>query len=105
MTRRRLKPSLPPDWIESQEATANGRLLAPGTEVSIRGERGRFRFIKKVTRPERGVEWLDFWGGPKGSENWRSFSAEQVRRVHRINKTDKALAAEYRAKKEALRVS
>ncbi|QNO12721.1 hypothetical protein SEA_SNEK_61 [Arthrobacter phage Snek] len=102
MSRRKLKPNLPADWHEHDSAEANGRHITPGTEVSIRGERGRFRFIKRVTR-DSGVEWLDFWGGPKGCENWRSFRPEQVRRVHRVNKTDKALAAAHKAKKEALR--
>jgi hypothetical protein len=102
MPRRKSKVNLPADWHEYLEAEANGRHITPGTEVSIRGERGRFRFIKRVVR-DSGKEWLDFWGGPKGAENWRSFSADQVRRVHRINKTEKALAAQHKAKKEALR--
>lgn len=99
---RKLKKNLPADWQEHEHADANGRHITPGTEVSIKGERGRFRFIKRVVR-DSGAEWLDFWGGPKGCEAWRSFSADQVRRVHRINTTEKALAAEYKAKKEALR--
>ncbi|UJQ86853.1 hypothetical protein PQE16_gp63 [Arthrobacter phage Reedo] len=102
MPRKKLKTNLPADWHEHDHAEANGRHISPGTEVSIRGERGRFRFIKRVTRDD-GREWLDFWGGPKGCENWRSFSADRVRRVHRINKSDKALAAQHKAKKEALR--
>ena len=94
MARRRNKAKpLPPDWVESLEAVVNGRTLTPGTEVSIRGERGRFRFLKRVERPERGLEWLDFWGGPKGAENWRSFPLERVRTVHRLKTTDKALVA------------
>jgi hypothetical protein len=88
--RKRLGARLPDDWHESTEASVNGRLLAPGTEVSIKGERGRFRFVKRVSR-DSGVEWLDFWGGPKGCEAWRSFRASQVRRVHRIPRTDKGV--------------
>ncbi|KUM37867.1 hypothetical protein AR539_10735 [Arthrobacter sp. EPSL27] len=95
-----MKKNLPADWHEHDHAEANGRHIVPGTEVSIRGERGRFRFLKRVTRDD-GREWLDFWGGPKGAENWRSFSDDQIRRVHRIGKTDKALAALHQAKKEA----
>lgn len=97
MSRRRKPAPLPPDWVESLEATVNGRILTPGTEVSIRGERGRFRFMKRVTRPERGIEWLEFWGGPKHSEQWRSFYPDRVRRVHRIRTTDKALVAARKA--------
>jgi hypothetical protein len=87
---KKLGERLPPDWHTSQEATVNGRLLAPGTEVSIKGERGRFRFLKRVVR-DSGADWLDFWGGPKGCESWRSFPVERVRRVHRIPRTDKGV--------------
>ncbi|AYN57783.1 hypothetical protein PBI_DRMANHATTAN_65 [Arthrobacter phage DrManhattan] len=104
MPRKKSKLNLPADWHEHDNAEANGRHITPGTEVSIRGERGRFRFLKRVTRDD-GREWLDFWGGPKGCEAWRSFSADQIRRVHRINTTEKALAAQHKAKKEALRAA
>lgn len=96
---RRFKPSTPPDWHESDHATVNGRHLTPGTEVSIRGERGRFRFLKRVTR-DSGAEWLDFWGGPKKCEQWRSFRADRVKRVHRINTTPKALLEARKAAKQ-----
>jgi len=102
--RKKSNVNLPPDWHESFEAEANGRHITPGTEVSIRGERGRFRFMKKVTR-DNGREWLDFWGGPKGAEAWRSFSEDRIKRVHRIGKTDKALVEVHKAKKEALRAA
>ncbi|WGH21135.1 hypothetical protein SEA_CASSIA_62 [Arthrobacter phage Cassia] len=102
MARKKSNVNLPADWHEHDHAEANGRHITPGTEVSIKGERGRFRFIKRVVR-DSGVEWLDFWGGPKGSPAWRSFGADQIRRVHRINTTEAALAAQHKAKKEALR--
>lgn len=86
MAKRKARP-LPNDWEERETAVVNGRTLTRGTEVTIRGERGRFRFLKAVERPERGLAWLDFWGGPKGSEHWRSFRADRVKRVHRINTT------------------
>jgi hypothetical protein len=90
--RRKASPkALPPDWIERTEARIHGRIVEPGTELSIRGERGRFRFLKHVERPERGIEWLDVWGGPRKCEQWRSFHPSQVRRVHRINTTPKGL--------------
>jgi hypothetical protein len=83
----------PPDWEESDVVTINGRTVGRGTELSIRGERGRFRFLKRVTRPERGVEWLDVWGGPRHYESLRSFYPERVKRVHRINTTPENLLA------------
>lgn len=68
------------------EAVANGRRLIRGTEVSVRGERGRFRFINaQVTSTGKIV--LNFVGGVAGHETFRSFYPERVRRVHRLNRT------------------
>lgn len=64
----------------------NGRTLTKGTEVSIRGERGRFRFVGHKVHPN-GNEWLDFIGGKKGCDAWRSFAPDSIRTVHRINRT------------------
>jgi hypothetical protein len=80
----RLDPSA--GWIKLNHYQINRRTLKHGTEVSIRGERGRFRFIKAVQTPT-GAVWLDFIGGPAKAEKWRSFHPDRVRRVHRINKT------------------
>lgn len=104
MTRRRRRkytPTYVPPWEISSSAIINGRNLSPGTEVSIRGARGRFRFIKRVVN-EDGVEWLDFWGGAKKHEAFRSFYPDRVRTVHRIKQTPQAmLAARQDAAKEA----
>ncbi|AOT25427.1 hypothetical protein KIP29_gp29 [Mycobacterium phage BabyRay] len=64
----------------------NERHLEPGTEVSIQGERGRFRFVKASTT-SAGKTVLDFIGGPAGHEQWRSFYPERVKTVHRIART------------------
>lgn len=68
---------------------ANGRLLERGTEVSIRSERGRFRFISI----NRGDGSGCFYGGPTGHEMYRDFPLARVRVVHakkrtRANTTD-----------------
>lgn len=66
----------------------HGRELRPGTEVSIIGERGRFRFIgTSTTSSDRVV--CDFIGGTAGHECWRSFYPERVKTVHRISRTRK----------------
>lgn len=78
-------------WIKHTDFVVNRRVLRVGTEVSIRGERGRFRFLRAVETPA-GAVWLDFIGGPAKAEKWRSFHPERVRRVHRINKTRANLA-------------
>jgi hypothetical protein len=69
-------------WTVVTEYTINGRHIGPGSECSIAGERGRFRFVKAVTT-QSGAHYLDFIG-PYG---FRSFYPERVRRVHRIMKT------------------
>lgn len=73
----------------------NGREVTPGTELKIRGERGRFRFMKFVRNGE--AEWIDLWGGPSGREQTRSFRVDRVATVHYKNKTDKNLLAERKA--------
>jgi hypothetical protein len=90
---RRTSQQLDPSsgWIRLNQYQMNRRTLTHGTEVSIRGERGRFRFIKAVQTPA-GAVWLDFIGGPAKAEKWRSFYPDRVRRVHRINKTRANLA-------------
>jgi hypothetical protein len=70
------------DWTISSHTRVNGRVVTPGTEVTIRGERGRFRFVKHV-RNGAGNEWVDVYGGPKGHETLRSFRPARIRTVHR----------------------
>lgn len=81
---RKVTPQFPPNWSVAYEMQWNGRHIHPGTELSIRGVSGRFRFIKHV-RAER--EWVDVVGGRKGISTFRSFRPEQIKTVHRINKT------------------
>ena len=89
------------DWVINEEMQVNGRHIQKGTELKIEGEWGRFRFIKHVVTPT--AEWVDVWGGIKHREQMRSFRVEQIKRVHYKNTTDKALAAEYKAKKTLLK--
>lgn len=90
-------PRISDAWDIKTEIQINGRHVVPGTELKISGERGRFRFIKHVVT-DKGAEWIDVWGGPKGSENWRSFRPDRVKTVHYKNKTDVNMAAEYKQK-------
>lgn len=96
------KPSTPEapktnaSWTYITEIQVNGRKVVKGTELKIAGQRGRFRFIQQVKTDK--AEWVDVWGGPKGSENWRSFSLDKIKRVHYKNQTDASLAVEYKQK-------
>ncbi len=74
----------------------NGRNVVKGTELKIKGARGRYRFIKHVKTET--AEWIDVWGGPKGAENWRSYPLEAVKTVHAKNATVANLAKEYKQK-------
>lgn len=82
----------PQGWVISTEYRVNGRVLEPGTEVSITGERGRFRFVRHVINAS-GAEWLDVVGGTNKVTMTRSFRPERVRRVHRLAKTREGQAA------------
>jgi hypothetical protein len=85
-------------WEIKTEIQINGRNVTPNTELSISGERGRFRFIKYVNTGE--AEWIDVWGGPKKSESWRSFRPDRVKTVHFKNRTDANLAVVYKQKQQ-----
>lgn len=84
------------EWVCETEIQVNGRNVNAGTELKIRGVRGRFRFVKKVTTPT--TQWIDVWGGPKGAESMRSFRLEQIKTVHYKNQTVANLAVEYKQK-------
>lgn len=68
---------LPDTWVVNTEFVANGRHLAPGTEVKIRGERGRFRFDRHVFNGS--VEWID---ARDQDGRFRSFRIERIKTVH-----------------------
>jgi hypothetical protein len=102
--RKPVAPSIPgpiEKWEVSTEIQINGRNVSTGTELKIKGERGRFRFIKHVKTATS--EWVDVWGGPKQAENWRSFHMDKVVRVHSKNQTYQNLAVEYKEKKKAVK--
>lgn len=81
------EPSPDADWTRSKTWTApTGRRVEVGTELSIVGERGRFRFFEHVVT-DKGAEWLSVVGGTKGVRMFRAFAPERVKRVHRLKAT------------------
>lgn len=69
-------------WVRSGHlVAASGRHVEVGTELSIKGERGRFRFVEHVVT-EKGHEWICVVGGPKGTKTFRFFRPERIRTVH-----------------------
>jgi hypothetical protein len=80
-------PSPTAHWITSQEVVIHGRHVVSGSELSIKGERGRFNFIRHVINPKTGSEWVDVVGGPSGYKTLRSFHVDKIRRVHNKVKT------------------
>jgi len=76
---------LPEHWVVTTECTANGRKIAPGTELSFKGIKGRFIFQRHVD-VGNGRSWIDVVGGPEGHKMTRSFGLERVKTVHRITK-------------------
>lgn len=86
--RRKTKPQpLPADWEVSETFYWNGRHITKGTELSITGARGRYRFVKHVKTPK--AEWIDTVGGGTRtrSDMARSFAPNRIKTVHRIAKT------------------
>jgi hypothetical protein len=81
-----------PDWTISYEIKHNGRIIEKDTELSIKGESGRFLFIKHVQTPT--AEWIDVIGGKNGKyKQFRSFHSDRIKRVHYKNKTRENLTS------------
>lgn len=100
--RRPRKVKRRPDWTIGYTARVNGRILEPGTEVSLRVAKGRYRFLRSVTNAA-GETWLEFWGAPAGVHpTVRHVYPDAVKRVHRIKRT---AAAEVAVRKAARRES
>jgi len=70
------------NWVISEAITIHGRNIEKGTELSVKGERGRFQFMRHVYNPNIDVEWIDVVGGKKGVREIRSFRPDRVKRVH-----------------------
>lgn len=81
--KQKVESNYPPDWRVAEYAYWNGRHIRPGTELSITGERGRFRFVKFVETPT--ATWIDVIGGKHNLS--RSFHPSRIKTVHRIKKT------------------
>ena len=76
--------------VSRTEITINGRAVTPNTEISIRGESGRFTFHYSLAPDE-----VTVWGGDPQYEKWRTFKIDRVRTVHRkprLRKNAEALA-------------
>ena len=81
-------PVAPVDVTRHESVKLEGHaLLEGGAEVSIKGQRGRFRFAEYVEGPTS--DWLTVWGPVSGDgqrAQWRSFSPGKLRTVHRLRK-------------------
>lgn len=63
------------------EVQINGRWLNIDAEVSITGERGRFKYLGFSTTSD-GKTVLNFIGGKPGRERLRYFYPDRVKTVH-----------------------
>ena len=82
-----VKPKPNDHWVVTEEITVNGRKVVRGTELSIEGERGRYKFLKHVYNPKTDSSWIDVVGGDKNAASQhRSFRQERIKTVHWKNK-------------------
>jgi hypothetical protein len=88
------------DWVISESILVNGRHVDAGTELTIKDERGRFKFVRHVYNPRLDVEWVDVVGGAKGARQYRSFRQDRIKRVHYKNKMALTLKEKKQAKLE-----
>lgn len=70
-------------WKATYEFTLpDGRELHVGDSFNLTGEKGkRYRFIKHVSNPDNGSEWIDCFGGSSGRQQSRSIVPERVNKV------------------------
>ena len=87
-------------WVISESILVNGRHVDTGTELTIKDERGRFKFVRHVYNPRLDVEWVDVVGGAKGARQYRSFRQDRIKRVHYKNKMALTLKEKKQAKLE-----
>lgn len=86
--KRKVKPAFDPRLYEF--AVPGKRVtLTPGTEVSLRGKRGRFRFQYAEAQTEVRPPVLTFVGGPLNGQGEKFVSAypDRVARIHRVGRT------------------
>jgi len=79
-------PNISAHWERSDTYEANGRKIVKGTELTIEGERGRFKFMQYVYNPRSDVAWIDCIGGKRGVKEFRAFRPERIKTVHYKNK-------------------
>jgi len=79
--RKRALRSVPEHWQISTEMRINGRVVVPGVEVRVTGQRGRFRFESHTRTPT--AEWITV---RDADGRWRSFTPAAVRTVHRTQR-------------------
>ena len=74
-------------WVITEEIIVNGRKVVRGTELSIEGERGRYKFLKHVYNPKTDSSWIDVVGGSNtAASQHRSFRQDRIKTVHWKNK-------------------
>jgi Na+-transporting NADH:ubiquinone oxidoreductase subunit NqrF len=64
--------------METKPLKINNRVIEQGTELSIIGETGRFKFMYVFDRDHS----ITVYGGKNGHAMFRSFMPNQVSRVH-----------------------
>ena len=79
ITRKKGRPlqQWPAHWTITDSANVRGRWMRPGTEFSVTGKRGRFRFIRHVSTATS--EWVDGFGA---DQQWHSIHVSRIRVIH-----------------------
>lgn len=67
------------------EVQVNGRWMNIDADVTITGERGKFKY-KGYSTTSEGKTVLNFHGGPPGRERMRFFYPDRVKTVHNKKK-------------------
>lgn len=81
--RKTTKPvELPKGWVVSTEYQLSPQVtLQKGDECRIKGEQGKYIFMRHVVNTNIDSEWVDLWGGSHGHGQMRSIHVDRLKHV------------------------
>jgi hypothetical protein len=81
--KKETQPVGPPEgWLVSEEYQISPQVtLSKGDECRIKGEQGKYKFIRHVINTNLDSEWVDLWGGSHGHGQWRSVHTHMLKHI------------------------
>jgi hypothetical protein len=72
----------PKGWVVCETFQMSPQVtLSKGDECRVKGEQGKFVFLRHVWNTNTNSEWVDVWGGSAGHSQWRSVRIERLKHI------------------------